>query len=415
MRALRYAFDEASASLWRGRQSGLLSTGTIAVALIVLGGFLLATSNLQRLGDEWSRAAEMSVYLHDQATPADRAVLEGLLKPGGVVASVEFVSKAEALERFKRTFPDLASTVSMLDENPMPASYEVRLQPKNEATAAVDDLASTLRAASGVTDVRYDRQWLDRLLSVVAMVRLAGVVLGAVLILAAALTVATVVRLALHAREDEIEIMRLVGAPQVYIRGPFVMEGVLQGGIGAAIALGVMAAVFLAVRGRYLVPLAEAVNFSSVRFLSPGFCVLLLGGGMVVGCLGGLLASRQTRSLKNLDTQFKAALNCYIVDVSPRGICMPRFVMDSRPISAQQPITEFYRQEFIKHHQCLQQHRPYFSEGAITDVEAALARIMGELESMCSKDNVDELVSSLLKKIDVVTGLSSWSDPRHTH
>jgi hypothetical protein len=94
---------------------------------------------------------------------------------------------------------------------------------------------------------------------------------------------------------------------------------------------------------------------------------------------------------------------------------MPRFVTDSRPISAQQPITEFYRQEFIKHHRCLQQHRPYFSDGAITDVESVLTRIMGELETMCSKDNVDELVSSLLKKIDVVTGLSAWSDSKHTH
>jgi hypothetical protein len=94
---------------------------------------------------------------------------------------------------------------------------------------------------------------------------------------------------------------------------------------------------------------------------------------------------------------------------------MPRFVTDSRPISAQQPITEFYRQEFAKHHRCLQAHRQYFSEGAITDVEAALTRIMSELESMCSKDNVDQLVSSLLKKFDVVTGLSSWSDPKHTH
>ena len=94
---------------------------------------------------------------------------------------------------------------------------------------------------------------------------------------------------------------------------------------------------------------------------------------------------------------------------------MPRIVTASRPISAQQPITEFYRQEFARHHRCLQQHRPYFSEGAITDVEAVLARIMGELESMCSKDNVDELVSSLLKKIDGVTGLSAWSDHKHTH
>jgi hypothetical protein len=94
---------------------------------------------------------------------------------------------------------------------------------------------------------------------------------------------------------------------------------------------------------------------------------------------------------------------------------MPRFVTDSRPISAQHPITEFYREEFDKHRRCLQQHRPYFSEGAITDVEAALTRILGELEQLCTKANADEVVSRLLKKFDVVTGLSAWCDPRHLH
>ena len=94
---------------------------------------------------------------------------------------------------------------------------------------------------------------------------------------------------------------------------------------------------------------------------------------------------------------------------------MPRFVTDSRPISAQHPITEFYRQEFAKHHQCLQRQRPYYSESAITDVETALTRIMGQLEQLCSSENADQLVSSLLKKFDVVTGLSSWSDPKQTH
>ena len=94
---------------------------------------------------------------------------------------------------------------------------------------------------------------------------------------------------------------------------------------------------------------------------------------------------------------------------------MPRFVTDSRPISAQQPITEFYREEFIKHHRCLQQQRPYYSEDAITDVEVALTRIMSQLEHLCAKDNANQVVSSLLKKFDVVTGLSAWSDPKHTH
>jgi hypothetical protein len=94
---------------------------------------------------------------------------------------------------------------------------------------------------------------------------------------------------------------------------------------------------------------------------------------------------------------------------------MPRFVTDSRPISTLHPITEFYRQEFARHHRCLQQHRPYYSEGAISDVESALQRIMGELEQLCSRDNAPEVVSGLLKKIDVVTGLSAWSDPKRTH
>ena len=94
---------------------------------------------------------------------------------------------------------------------------------------------------------------------------------------------------------------------------------------------------------------------------------------------------------------------------------MPRFVTDSRPTSAQHSLTDFYREEFLKHKRCLQQQRPYYSEGAITDVEAALTKIMGQLEQLCTKDNADQLVSSLLKKFDVVTNLSAWSDPKHSH
>jgi hypothetical protein len=94
---------------------------------------------------------------------------------------------------------------------------------------------------------------------------------------------------------------------------------------------------------------------------------------------------------------------------------MPRFVTDSRPISAQHPIAEFYREEFIKHRRCLQRQRPYYSESAITDVETALTNILGQLEQLSTQDNAPQVVSSLLKKFDVVTGLSAWSDPKHLH
>ena len=94
---------------------------------------------------------------------------------------------------------------------------------------------------------------------------------------------------------------------------------------------------------------------------------------------------------------------------------MPRIASAQRPFSAQRPLTEFYREEFVKHQRCLQQQRPYYSESAITDVEAALAKIMGQIEQLSTQDNAPQLVSSLLKKFDVVTGLSAWSDPKQTH
>jgi len=291
VRALRYAFDEAILSLWRGRQSGIFSTLTIALALFVLGGFLLVTANLERLGAEWSSAAEMSVYLKDDVTAAERHAIEAALAPNDVVAAREYVSKADALVRFKQTFTDLAAAADTLGDNPLPASYEVRLRTGPTAQSAVDALGSRLRQTPGVADVRYDRQWLNRVLAAITVVRSVGLVLGTVLTIAAALTVANVVRLALYARRDEIDIMQLVGAPQAFIRGPFVMEGVLQGGIGALLALVVLSVAFFALRAQYLVPLASAINLSSVRFLPWELCFFVVLGGMAVGCLGGLVAA----------------------------------------------------------------------------------------------------------------------------
>ena len=291
MRAIQYAIEEAVLSLRRGRQAGALSTATIALALFVLGAFLVVTANLERLATEWGSVAEMSVYLKDDLTQDQRRAIEGALALGDVIAAREYVSKTDALARFRQTFSDLTSTVETLGENPLPASYELRLRSGATVADSVDRLANRLRDTAGVADVRYDRQWLSRLLSIVTIVRRVGLGLGALLTLAAALTVANVVRLALYARRDELEIMQLVGAPTAYIRGPFVMEGVLQGGFGALIALVGLTLAFFVVRGRYLTPLASAVSLSSVRFLPAEVCVLLVVGGMAVGCVGGIVAA----------------------------------------------------------------------------------------------------------------------------
>jgi hypothetical protein len=94
---------------------------------------------------------------------------------------------------------------------------------------------------------------------------------------------------------------------------------------------------------------------------------------------------------------------------------MPRFASVPRPISAPHPIQEFYREEFLKHRRCLQQQRPYYSEDAITGVEAAITKVIAQLDALCSSADANQVVSSLLKQIDVVTGLSAWSDPTQIH
>ncbi|MGH8187325.1 MAG: cell division protein FtsX [Steroidobacteraceae bacterium] len=292
MRALEYSFREAASSLWRGRGSSVFAIVAIALAMLVLGGVLLITSNIERLIAEWSSAAEFSVYLRDDATSEQRGMLEAVIDQSGVAEGREYVSKAQALARFRRDFAELASLTSSFNDNPFPASVEVRVRPDAQASGRAEALVGRLAAAPGVADVRYDREWLARVTSALEAIRGVGFAVALVMVIAAALTVATVVRLALHARRDELEIMQLVGSPYAFIRGPFVAEGLLQGGLGALLALGALWAGFSAAVAWWGGPLSEVVAVDTFRFLPAHLCAWLVAGGMTVGCLGGLAAAR---------------------------------------------------------------------------------------------------------------------------
>ena len=290
-----YCFEEALASLWRQRTTVILSVLTIGAALLVLGGFLLATVNLDRAVSRWSAAAEFSVYLSDDIGEEQRVALNTLLGSHPAVASREYVSKSDAAVRFRRDFPDLAAGLAELAQNPLPASIEVRLNPARADGATLEAFAAQLLRTPGVADVRFDRRWLERLSQIAGMVRWAGWLLGGVLLLASILTVATVVRLALHARRDEVDIMQLMGAPISLLRGPLVFEGVLQGGAGALVALTALYAGYALLRGRVTAVLGPAFDAGYFGFLPAGVSVLLVLVGMSVGCAGGYLAARHVR------------------------------------------------------------------------------------------------------------------------
>jgi cell division transport system permease protein len=159
----------------------------------------------------------------------------------------------------------------------------------------VDALAASLANAPGVADIRYDRRLLARLSAVVRAVTSVGLIIVTLLSIAAALTVANVVRLAAAARREEIEIMQLVGAPLAYVRGPFVAEGLLQGGGGALLSILALWVSVLAARARFGQFAAESLGIAHVAFLPFQHWLLLVAGGMLLGCIGGLIVARSVR------------------------------------------------------------------------------------------------------------------------
>ena len=264
----------------------------IALAIIVLGALLLATWNVQRLLTQWTAASEFSVYLGDEATSEERGAIEAVIDRSGIADGHEYVSKADALVRFRRDFAELASLASGFDANPFPASVEVRLRPEAESDGRAQALVEQVAAMPGVADVRYDREWLTRVAAGLEAIEGTGFVLGLLMALAAAVTVASVVRLGLQTRHDEIEIMQLVGSPIAFIRGPFIAEGIIQGGLGAVVALGVLWVGFAAAGAWWGPELGTMLEGASMRFLPVGLCAALVAGGMAVGAAGGLAAAR---------------------------------------------------------------------------------------------------------------------------
>lgn len=296
MRAIAYFFSEAAESLWRSRRAALLSMLTIAAGLFVLGFFLMVNANIQRVIGRWTDAAELAVYLRDDATQDQIAVINDLLSKSGLAASVQYFSKDDAKKEFARDFPDLAAAAATLERSPFPASFAVRLNAQAQsAPAAVENLATTLNGVGGVADVRYDRTWIARLSGTIRAIRGVGLVIVLLMAIASAMTVANVVRLTAVARRHEIEIMQLVGAPFAYIRGPFIAEGLMQGGMGALAAIVLLLGAFAAIRARYGTVLADAVGLTGVAFVPMQLLLLLVVGGMALGCLGGFVVARGVR------------------------------------------------------------------------------------------------------------------------
>jgi len=293
LRALAYFFSEAAQSLWRSRLMNALSIGTIAVSLFVLGAFLTIASNLNEVVARWSRKVQVTFYLTDGLETPIRDSLAGRLKDDAAVESVEVISRAQALERFRALFRDLQALPDDLGENPFPASIEATLRPGRESPEEVQRLVAAFEKAPGVEEVQYDLLWIQRLATAIRLVRGVGALLGGILVLAGVFTISNVIRLTVYARQDELDIMRLVGATRAYVKGPFVVEGLIQGGVGGLISVALLWVAFRMVAKDALA--ASDLLGRAVVFLPTGVCVFIVLGGMAVGIVGSLLSIGRSR------------------------------------------------------------------------------------------------------------------------
>ena len=285
--------EEAWAGLARARRMTTISVLTIAVSIFLVGVFLLVVENLRGLVETVRGETSVTVFLKPGTTAEARGDLARVAQDSRLVGAVRHVTREEARARFSTWWRSLAPAAGAMTTNPFPESLEFDLLPDAARSEALRGFLWNLASHPAAEEVQFDVEWIRRLRGVVTVVRTGGTALAVILVLGAAFTIANVVRLTILLHRDEIEILRLVGAPEFLIRGPFLLGGLVQGLLGGVLALGFLALAFRALVWWSSRAQENVAGLLGLRFLPPPTAALLVAGGLVAGLLGGGIAVRR--------------------------------------------------------------------------------------------------------------------------
>jgi cell division transport system permease protein len=268
-----------------------LSVFSLAVAFVCLGAALLVLTNLNALEERWSHAGRASIYLKDSATQQDidsfRRALAGV--PG--VTQVRYVSSGEARADFGKEDIAQAADLAALPVDAFPASLEVDVRPDLPA-ADLDDMVAKLRQLPAVDDVDTYQSWTERLARLVRGGVAAAALLAVVVFASVLAVIGSTMRLALQRRKTEVEVLRLVGATDRFVKGPFLIEGSAQGALGALGAIALLGALFVVVRGRLDGELAALIGVDPT-FLPWQVVLGMVGAGAFLGMTAAALGLRK--------------------------------------------------------------------------------------------------------------------------
>jgi cell division transport system permease protein len=287
---LQQAITRAARGMRDDLRLHAVAISSLTIAFLCLGVALLVTTNLGAVADAWGRSARMTIFLRDGARSSDVTELQLAVEGLPAVASVEHLTASAARERFLSETAG-SEELSSLPADAFPASLEVELAPGTspDDTAAI---ASRITAFDAVEDVETYRSWFDRLAALLDAGRGIAIALAFLVLCAVLFVVHGTIRLAVANRRDEIEVMKLCGASDAFVRSPFVVEGAVQGLVSALLAMTALALAFFALREHLDATLAALAGVRTA-FLTPALALGVLAAGTLAGALGSALSLRR--------------------------------------------------------------------------------------------------------------------------
>jgi cell division transport system permease protein len=279
-----YFFRQAVQNLNQNRWMNGITFGTISISFLILGIFLLIFLNARFLMADWATRIQITAYLAGAEAPEAASRAEAKVRALEEVRDVTFRSKDAALKSLQERLQG-RGLLDGLTRNPLPASLEIRLKSEFQNSAGVRSLTAKLRKMPEIEDLQAGAEWVDRFSAFMAVLNGLGLGLGGLFFLGTIFVIANTIRLNIFARREEIEVMRSVGATGLFIRAPFYIEGILQGFLGACLAMALLFGLFQLFLTKIYEPLRALLNFP-LQFLSPEMLAGMIAGGVLLGLLG---------------------------------------------------------------------------------------------------------------------------------
>lgn len=293
----RHVLATTLQQLARAPLASLMTVAAIGITLALPTGLYVVIDNLQRMSQGWDTGGQISLFMKRDAAESSIEKLAERVRRMRAVARVDYISRGQALAEFKQ-LSGFGEALNVLDRNPLPALLVVHPTP-GQNPEALQALLRDLRGNDLVETAQLDVEWVRRLHALLALAERAVWSLGALLALAVLLTIGNTIRLAVLNRRDEIEVMKLMGGTDTFIRRPFLYAGVLHGLLGAAVTWVILAVTQLFLSGPIASLAASYGNELRVEGLSLAGSGVLLTAGALLGWLGSRLAvGRHLRAIE---------------------------------------------------------------------------------------------------------------------